>query len=200
MHAPLLEEALAATGDLLAVEGEQAAIVVVGGAALSLLGLVHRTTNDVDVIARLQSTGEHVEHLELRHPEPLPEALVRAVQTVARDFGLSADWMTTDVALQWRPGLPPGFVDELTWRRFGGLRVGLAGRQALIALKLFAAVDDGPGGVHFQDLQALAPTHDELDRAAAGVRTQDASSIFLQMIDEVVALLSERGSHSNPRH
>ncbi|GAB5521221.1 MAG: hypothetical protein RhofKO_34720 [Rhodothermales bacterium] len=180
-----LTDALRAVGELLHAEGTREAIVVVGGASLSLLGLVSRTTQDVDVIARLQQPGGDAQVLV--HPEPMPPALVRAVQTVARDFGLPADWMNTDVALQWAMGLPPGFTEELVWRRYGGLQVGLAGRQTLIALKLFAAVDDGPHGVHVQDLVALAPTGDEFSQAAHWVRTQDASPVFQQMVGEVAA-------------
>ena len=189
-----LEDVLYAVGGLLRAEGAQTAIVVVGGASLSLLGLVPRTTRDVDVIARaLEEDAEGVSTPGLLvPPEPLPGPLVRAVRTVARDFGLPADWMNTDVALQWRSGLPPGLDDELTWRRYDALRVGLVGRRTLTALKLFAAVDGGPGGVHFQDLVALHPTDEELSQAAAWVRTQDASKVFLQMVGEVVALVQER--------
>ena len=67
-------------------------------------------------------------------------------------------------------GLPPWISDDLTWRRFGALLIGLAGRQTLIALKLFAAVDQGPRSVHYQDLVVLAPTDEELDIAASWVR------------------------------
>ena len=196
-----LEDALHAVGELLRAEDATASIIVVGGASLSLLGLVPRTTRDVDVIARVRETEPDAElnaepgsampgHLV--PPEPLPEPLVRAIRTVARDFGLPADWMNTDVALQWHSGLPPGLEEELTWRRYEALSVGLVGRRALISLKLFAAVDGGPGGVHFQDLVALRPTDGELSEAAVWVRTQDASRVFLQMVGEVVALAKER--------
>ncbi|GAB5519703.1 MAG: hypothetical protein RhofKO_19540 [Rhodothermales bacterium] len=178
-----LNDALAAVGELLAAESADASIVVVGGASLSLLGLVTRITRDVDVIARLNNrTGDAL----LTHPEPLPKALLRAIHTVGRDFGLPADWMDTDVALQWKTGLPPGLVDDLTWRTYSSLRVGLAGRQTLIALKLFAAVDGGPLGVHFQDLVALASSGEDLSRAALWVRSQDTSAVFQQMVGEGV--------------
>ena len=136
--------------------------------------------------------GERATPSPLVPPEPLPEPLVRAIGTVARDFGLPADWMNTDVALQWHAGLPPGLEEGLTWRRYDALRVGLVGRRALVALKLFAAVDGGPEGVHFQDLVALGPTEEELSEAAAWVRTQDASGVFDQMVGEVVALVQKR--------
>ena len=182
-----LERALTALGELLAADGESARLVAVGGAALRLLGLVDRTTTDVDVIARVPSSARG---REVEHPEPLPAPVVRAAAAVARDLGLPFDWLNTEIAAQWRTGLPPGLGDDLTWLRFGGppggLELGLVGRQTLVALKLFAAVDRGPKSVHFQDLRALAPTRSELDVAAAWVRTQDESPVFGDMVDQVV--------------
>jgi hypothetical protein len=180
-----LQAALSALGDLLAADGEEVRLVAVGGAALQLQGLVDRTTQDVDVIGRVRAEGDDV-----AHPEPLPEAVVRAAQAVARDLDLPTDWLNTEIAAQWRTGLPPGLSDDLTWRQFGGplggLVLGLVGRRTLVALKLFAAVDRGPRSVHFQDLRALAPTRAELDAAAAWVRTQDESPVFADMVGQVV--------------
>ena len=45
--------------------------------------------------------------------------------------------------MQWRMGLPPDLGARVTWRDFGSLRVGIAGRRDLIWLKLFAAADRG---------------------------------------------------------
>lgn len=197
-----LEDALNAVGGLLQAEGTTASIVVVGGASLSLLGLVPRTTRDVDVIALVEEAGSGVRiDIDLGGqamlgylipPDPLPSQLAHAIQTVARDFGLPTDWMNTDVALQWRSGLPPGLEEEITWHRYEALNVGLVGRRTLISLKLFAAVDDGPGGVHFRDLLALRPTDAELTLASQWVGTQDTSDVFLQMIGEVLALVKEK--------
>ena len=180
-----LERALTALGELLAADGEEVRLVAVGGAALRLQGLVDRTTQDVDVIGRVRAEDD-----DITHPEPLPEAVVRAARAVARDLGLPEDWLNTEIAAQWRTGLPPGLADDLTWRRFGGpsggLVLGLVGRRTLVALKLFAAVDRGPRSVHFQDLRAVAPTGEELDAAAAWVRTQDESPVFADMVGQVV--------------
>lgn len=180
-----LEEVLQATGDLLEAEGVQVGLVVVGGASLNLLGFVARTTDDVDVIARVDerpSAGD----VALLPPEPLPDTLQRAIARVARDFGLPETWMNTEIGAQWRQGLPPWLAEDLTWRRYGGLQVGLAGRRTLVTLKLFAAVDQGPRSVHYQDLVALSPAMEELDNAATWVRTQDASEAFALMLDQVI--------------
>src|ERR1700719_2377733 len=97
-----IAQALTRVGELLALAGRPTAIVVLGGAALNLLGFVSRPTGDVDVIA-------FADGLRLSAPpEPLPESLLSAVRTVARQMRLPDDWLNTVAALQWRQGLPPG--------------------------------------------------------------------------------------------
>lgn len=179
-----LEEVLSAVGDLLEAQ-KRIGIVVVGGASLNLLGLIERTTGDVDVIASVRSPEEKSE-LMLVPPDPVPEPLAKAIERVARDFNLPPDWMNTEIGAQWELSPPPHLEEGLTWRQYGGLRVGLAGRRTLIALKLFAAVDQGPESVHYQDLTALGPTDEELNEAAEWVRAQDVSPVFAEMIDQVI--------------
>jgi hypothetical protein len=183
-----LEELLTAVGEHLSAGGEAAAIVVVGGGALSVRGWVDRTTNDIDVIARARTQGGR---RVIDPPEPLPPALVEAVRRVARDYGLASDWLNTAVAVQWRTGLPLGFVEEIEWRRFGSLDVGFAGRGSLVALKLFAAVDQGSESVHFQDLIALGPSDTELEAAADWVARQDPAPGFADLVAEEVESVRE---------
>ena len=183
LDASALEELLAAVGEHLAAMHATAAIVVVGGGALSIMGWVDRTTNDIDVIARARrAEGRWV----VGPPEPLPPVLIEAVARVARDYALANDWLNTAVAMQWRTGLPERFVEEVEWRRFGALDVGFAGRRSIIALKLFAAVDQGSESVHFQDLVALDPMDSELDDAVDWVARQDPSPGFARLVEEEV--------------
>ena len=178
--------ALTAVGELLDAMGERVAIVVTGGATLSLLGVVDRGTRDVDVIARAWRDDRG--KLRLREPEPLPVSLAEAIHTVARDFGLDEDWMNAAVGRHWAQGLPPWITDDIRWTNFGGgLDVGLVGRRTLIALKLFAAVDQRPESVHSQDLLALRPNDAELEEAQAWVLTQDAAPVWSYLVNEVVA-------------
>ncbi|MDZ4257661.1 MAG: DUF6036 family nucleotidyltransferase [Gemmatimonadales bacterium] len=177
------EPALTLLGRLLEGSGHRFSVVIVGGAALLLRGLITRATVDVDVIAMASSD----EAAELRPPdEPLPEPLKRAVAVVAAELELPGDWLNTEVKAQWRTGLPEGMVQRLEWREFGGLRVGIAGRKDLIAMKLYAAADGTPTGKHFQDLLAIAPTDGELDSVEPWVLSQDASEIFATTVTEVV--------------
>jgi hypothetical protein len=174
-----IERALSAVGELLAADQEEVRVVVVGGAALNLLGTVARATRDVDVIALGVGKGEAV---RLVLPEELPTALSRAIATVARDLDIPVDWMNTMVASQWRTGLPPRMNEGIQWRRFGGLLVGLPSRFPLICLKLYAAADQrGPESRHYQDLVALKPGAGELSAAAEWIATQDPT------IGEIVA-------------
>jgi hypothetical protein len=178
-----LEELFSALGAHLAAGGHSSGIVVVGGSTLALKGWVERTTQGVDVIAQaVRDEGGWT----LVPSDPLPEPLVSAVARVARDYGLAEDWLNTTIGAQWNQGLPPGFSEELEWRSYSTLHVGFAGRQSLIALKLYAAVDQGPESVHLQDLLALAPTNAELNQAAEWVMVQDAAESFPALVHEVV--------------
>ncbi len=179
-----IEELLEALGSLLAADGLDFAIVVLGGAALNLLGLVARTTKDVDVLAIVEGSQDDP---QLVPPNPLPDSLQRAADRVARDFSLPDDWINGTAGLQLKAGLPPGLVDRLHWQRYGGLTVGLVDRYDLIFFKLYAAADDtGPWSVHYQDLVALNPTAGELASAEEWVRTQDVSEAFHQELGQVM--------------
>jgi len=120
----LLFEALA---DQLQALGSHVEIVVIGGSALTALGLVKRATRDVDLLA-IADNGE------LHLAEPLPQPLLTARSAVAADFGLAEDWLNagpTDL-LKW--GLPEGFMSRVVTRSYGtALVVHLASRldQAL---------------------------------------------------------------------
>lgn len=127
---PALRAALHAVGELLASDGHSIRIIVVGGARLNLLGLIERGRRDVDVLALAHRDSAGA--IALVNPAPLPAALTRSIATVARDLHLPKDWMNTDVALQWKVGLPPTLPADVTWESFGGLTVGLACRQTLI--------------------------------------------------------------------
>lgn len=188
-----IQEALRKTGELLAARGEEYWIVAIGGAVMNLLGYLARATIDVDVVAMGEAGAGGA--LRLRPPDhPLPGGLVRAARTVADDLGLTEDWLNAGPRSQWQTGFPPDWADGIDWRQHGGLHVGLVNRRVLIHLKLHAAADDvGPRSVHFQDLMALTPTEDELERAAEWIRsTQDPSP---GMADSLSKLLTYVRTH-----
>jgi hypothetical protein len=84
--AETLDTILGALEEQLRTLGKQQEIVVIGGSALTALGLVRRATRDVDLVAIAESG-------ELRPANPLPEALREARDRVARDFDLDANWL-----------------------------------------------------------------------------------------------------------
>lgn len=100
---------LGALADQLQALGGRAEIVVIGGSALTALGLVRRATRDVDIVA-IADNGE------LRLAEPLPQILLAARAAVAADFGLAENWLNAGPAdlLKW--GLPEGFMSRVVTR------------------------------------------------------------------------------------
>lgn len=181
-----LEAPLRAIGELLGRRGQAAAIVVVGGTALNLLGIVSRTTRDVDVIA-VGNVTEGFPPSTLLPPDPLPEYLLDLITRVARDYGIPDDWMNFAAGGQWETGLPTGFEERVSWQQLGGLWIGLPHRTDLVFLKLYAAADDiGPTSRHFTDLIALDSTSDELKAAAKWIGTQDPSPEFSKVVTEVI--------------
>jgi hypothetical protein len=177
-----IDPLLAALADQLQVLGSQVEIVVIGGSALSALGLVRRATRDVDLLAI-------AENGELRLAEPLPQVLLVARAAVAADFGLAEDWLNagpTDL-LKW--GLPEGFMNRVVTRSYGAaLVVYFANRFDQIHFKLFAMVDQG-GGRHETDLRALSPTPGELGAAARWSVPQDPSPGYRTVLADALRTL-----------
>lgn len=159
-------------------------LAVCGGSALAALGLVHRTTRDVDILGLVRSTtrGIVVERLK-----QLPSVLAEAARRVARDFGLPDDWLDLRPAAQVEMGLPDGFGTRLTPRRYGSrLTVHYASRFDQIHLKLYAAVDQDD--YHVQDLRLLKPTSEEILAAARWTLTQDVSDAFRTSLEDFLRI------------
>jgi hypothetical protein len=183
-----IDQALRLLGERLDYVGASPiGLLVGGGAALNILGLVARTTTDVDVIAVVRPQEGQA---ALVKADPLPAYLVEASEQVARDLGLPAGWLNPGPTSLLDFGLPPGCLDRCVKRTYGSrLRLFVLSRYDQIHLKLYAAVDQG-GGRHLADLLALAPAADELRAAALWARTHDSSPGFQQ---ELVALLGQMG-------
>jgi len=157
-----LELALSDLGELLRDRGQHVTICVIGGGALNLLGLIQRSTEDIDVVALVDHT--------MISAEPLPATLVDAVLEIARLHDLRPSWLNNEPTGMLKHGLPEGFLERCTRREFAGLVVLLASRLDQIHLKLYAAAH--PRDKHYGDLRALHPAREELVLAAAWVRTQ----------------------------
>lgn len=174
------ERLLSALSEQLAAAGRRYELVVIGGSGLLALGIIERSTRDVDLLA-LRSDDE------LGSAKPMPAALEAARNRVARDFSLPADWLNPGPTDLLDFGLPEGFIDRLERRDYGqALTVYFASRYDQIHFKLYALVDQGPGK-HEDDLRALSPTEEELVAAARWSRSHDPSEGYAQILGEVLA-------------
>jgi len=178
-----LEEALETLGAVLEGRGLSHGLLVAGGSSLLLLGLISRPTADLDVIG-LAEHGTYVK------ADQLPPTLTRAVSDVAATLELAPTWLNNGPAPLMDLGLPEGFEGRVECRRYGTLEVHIPAREDMVCFKLYAAVDQGPGSKHFQDLQEMRATPTELSAAAVWCRSQDPSSAFESELRAAVADLT----------
>jgi len=164
-------------------------LVVCGGAAMNVAGLVERPTRDIDVLATAE---DRLGGTELR-PAELPDDLRECVRQVAQEFGLPAGWLNPGRRELFGKGLPEGISTRLQREDFGPrLRIYWTGREDLISLKLLAAADERADRteVHMQDLAAMRPSFEELDKAVDWIRNHEA---FEEMKPSLKRLLIHMG-------
>jgi len=167
-------------------------LVVCGGSALILTGLVIRTTQDVDVVALMQGGM-------LVAPDPIPAELAKAAHEVAEDLNLRDNWLNNGpsrgVGGLFQTGLPEGFAARLQHVRYGDLLdVYFIHRIDQIHFKLYAAADRG--GYHITDLEALAPSTDELVSAARWAMTHDVSEPFALVLGKLLTSIGHEDAAS----
>ena len=180
-----IEKILSALGEQLeAANATVPELVVCGGSALNVLGLVSRTTKDVDVVAFTERNSAGKSHLT--KAEPFPVELEQAARKVARDFDLTDSWLNAGPTSAVDFGLPEGLMERVETRRFGKrLIVHFLSRYDQICFKLYAAVDQGMGK-HYNDLLALGPDKKELEDAARWSMTHDVSKGYRQSVKELL--------------
>lgn len=174
-----LETALIALGQLLQDRNLDYQIVGIGGGGLLLIGLMIRTTKDLDLVALLDK-GEFIS------AKPLPGPLAQAIEDVAIAFNMSKDWINIGPSDLLTLGLPHGFKNRMSTIRYGGLTIHLAGRFDQICFKLYATVDQGPLSKHYADLKYLKPNKNELEDAKKWCITHDTSEGFFTELEAVV--------------
>ena len=124
-------EILAAFDRYLAARSLRLEGVVIGGAALNLLGVVSRPTKDCDILL-----------------PPLPAAIVEAARAFAAEVRrsggtLADDWLNNGPA-SVADQLPAGWQERLQLVFAGAaLKLRCLGRQELLFTKLFALCDRG---------------------------------------------------------
>lgn len=181
-----IETVLSALGEQIDILAEQAVeLLVCGGSALNVLGLVQRATKDVDILAYVKRSKRG--GISFVKAEPLSEVLITASKKVARDFNLPENWINPGPTSAVDFGLPDGIMERVTTREFGPkLTVHFLGRYDQIHFKLYASADQG-AGKHFDDLLALNPAADELEQAARWSMTHDVSKQYRQILKELLS-------------
>lgn len=155
-------------------------IVVCGGTALAALGLILRTTRDVDVLGEVVLKEQKT---EIKKIDDFPQWFQEASRVVKRDFGLTKYWIDTGPTFQVDAGLPEGFGDRLVRKAYGKyLTVYFISRIDQIYFKLFASLDRA--GYHVDDLFNLNPSKEEMLEAVGWVLTQDTSKEFKTKLNE----------------
>jgi hypothetical protein len=181
-----IDAVLSALAEQLEREGVmRLSLLVCGGAALNMLGFVHRTTRDVDIVAEIVTDEDG--GITLRSVEPLPSALSLAALRVQRDFNLPDGWLNAGPTSILRFGLPAGLMDRVVPRNYGkSLVVNYLGRYDQIHFKLYAVADQGPSK-HLDDLLALKPTEEEMESASLWCITHDPSEAFLIVLKDCLS-------------
>lgn len=154
--------------------------VIIGGAALGLLGIVSRQTRDCDVL------------------EP---AVPDEIQTAARDFAKQIQHEGGVLKEDWFNNGPSSLLDVLPsdWKNhlqlvFSGqaLKLYTLGRLDLLRSKLFALCDRG---LDLPDCIALKPTEDELSVILPWLKQQDGNLGWPDHVQETLETLRQRLRH-----
>jgi 1,6-anhydro-N-acetylmuramate kinase len=180
-----IEMALSALSDQLdRLTPDPIELLVCGGSALNILGFIRRSTKDVDVLAYVKRDDKGNIFLVKAHP--ITPELLEAAGKVARDYNLPEGWLNAGPASAVDLGLPEGIMERVTARPYGRkLIVHFMGRLDQIHFKLYAAVDQG-AGKHYDDLLALEPTGEELEKGSRWAMTHDVSEGFKQSLKNLL--------------
>jgi hypothetical protein len=154
--------------------------VVIGGAALNLLGVVSRLTKDCDIL-----------HPEI--PKEIAEASrAFAIELRAQGGTLQDNWLNNGPASlagqllpRWENRLQTVFVGKAIYLRS-------LGREDLLCAKLFALCDRG---IDLRDCIALAPSVNELESVLPWLEQQDANPDWPAHVRATIADLRRRLGH-----
>ena len=162
-------------------------LIVCGGSSLIISGLISRMTKDVDVVA-IGYPGTHG-NLTIKEALPFPKILEKTIKEVAQDLGLEENWLNAGPGELMKIGLPVGYLKRSKKIEYSNvLNVYFLGRYDQIHLKVYAAVDSGPGR-HVEDLLLLKPSEQEMESAARWAMKQDTSEGFRQLLKDMMRKL-----------
>lgn len=161
------------------------ALVSCGGAALNVMGLIARSTTDVDIvaIADIRPSGKVSIHLDVS----LPRGFKVLVDEVGAELSLEKNWLNFGPSSLLSMGLPKGLMERAVKKRYGEcLIVFFISRFDQIHLKIYAAMDVKAGERHLSDLLDLGPTIDETSAAAKWLLKRKTSASFKRKLKQVL--------------
>lgn len=176
-----IHQVVASFDQYLAVEQLRFDAVVIGGAALNLLGVVSRLTKDCDILT----------------PE-IPAQIAAAARAFAHQVRgkggtLQDDWLNNGPA-SLRSQLLPEWENRLQTVFVGqAIHLRSLGRQDLLCSKLFALCDRG---IDLADCIALKPSDHELAQLLPWLEQQDANPQWPAHVRATVADLGRRLGHA----
>jgi hypothetical protein len=179
-----IERALTTLSRRMALSGaEDLEVLCCGASALCALGLLSRTTLDVDVLGIITDDTEVV---PCEHFSPEMES---AIEASGRELGLPGDWFNGGASTLLQRSLPTGALERSRKHRkeFGPcLVVRFLDRMDQVALKLFAAMDPKDGQRHLKDLEEISPTRDEIRHAIGWMSSWKSNEAFRERLAYLV--------------
>jgi len=171
-----IERALSTLSRRMALSGaHDLEVLCCGASALCILGLLSRSTMDVDVLGII---SDEKEVLPCEHFSPEMES---AIAASGRELGLPDDWFNGSASTLLQRSLPSGTLERSKKHRqvFGAcLAVRFLDRMDQVALKFFAAMDPKDGHRHLQDLEEIAPTRPEIIHAITWMTAWKSNQAF----------------------
>lgn len=153
----------------LASKGLKFETVIIGGAALLVLGIINRATRDVDCL------DPHI-------PNNIKEASIE----FSKVNNLDSDWLNNGPELL-KDDLPEDWIDRVTLIFEGdALKLFTLGRIDLLRSKLYAYCDRQQD---LQDCIALEPTDCELDEIKPWLYERDGNPDWKEHIDRSILFL-----------
>jgi hypothetical protein len=155
--------------------------VVIGGAALNLLGIVSRFTKDCDIL----------------FPE-IPKEVADASRSFAAELRQSGEVLQDDWLTNYGPASLASQLHPLWEQRLQTVFIGTAihlrclGRSDFLCSKLFALCDRG---IDLGDCLALAPTAEEIGHVLPWLEKQDAHSGWPAHVRATLADIGRRLGH-----
>jgi len=158
-------------------------VLCCGASALCVLGLLTRSTMDVDVL------GVVVRDRDLNPCEVFPEEMERAIANAGLELGLAEDWFNGSASRLLERGVPEGTLERALVHRksFGPcLTVRFLDRKDQVALKLFAAMDPVDGIRHLKDLEEISPDPEEIIHSLRWMGNWKSSDAFRSKLKAII--------------